>query len=120
LAVGAVIGASLFALFELLELHTPRDRVDSGLARLRTYCTTVYVALDMDARDLESGDPKRQQEAADRFGGQTTYHSEQEIGLCASSLPDLRTRDVCWLAKDYSCLAKLARSTASSTRPEQR
>lgn len=87
--------------------------------RLREYCTTVSVALDMDADALASEDPQRRLEAAERFGNLVTYHSVQEIQLCTQGPPiDLRARDLCWISRDYACLAKLARGAAIGTRPK--
>jgi hypothetical protein len=70
----------------------------------------------MDARELASADEKHRQQAADRFGSQETYHSEQELFLCADRPPDVRARDGCWLNKDYACLAKLALAASEATR----
>lgn len=93
------------------------DRLAASNAKLKTYCTTVSVALDMDADELTNSTPKRQEAAAMRFGEQITYHSEQEIALCAKTHVDLGTRGECQLTHDYACLAKLARDAAAQVRP---
>lgn len=85
--------------------------------KLREYCTTVHVALGMDADDLDSGSEKRRIAAVLRFGELVTYHSEQEIALCAKAPVDLRTRGTCALNRDYACLAKLARVASEGVKP---
>ena len=112
----AIIGVLSVLLVCSCVLLILRERCsdEDGLARLRSYCTTVHVGFDMDARDLAGSDEVRRREAADRFGSQTIYHSEQELQLCADRVPDLSTRDACWLARDYVCLAKLARGAADA------
>lgn len=112
--VTAVIGG--YANYRLIG-RTDRDRANAKrVLRLEEYCATVSAAIGMDARELASSDPDRQSAAADRFCGSATYHSEQEILLCSTTPPDLTDRDQCWIARDYTCLAKLARDAAASTK----
>lgn len=89
--------------------HEARDN------RLHDYCVQVHAAVDLDARDLVSGDERRMTAAADRFAQLTTFHSEQEIALCSKTAPNFDKRDRCWIAKDYDCLAELARAATAST-----
>lgn len=85
--------------------------------RLYDYCSAVSAALAADARDFDSGNPVRRGGALVRFGEPVTFHSEPEILLCANVPPDLRERDRCGLQLDYTCLSKLARAAAESTKP---
>ena len=99
---------------------TRSPRIDAAgearLSRMRTYCDAVSAGFDLDSRDLGGENEKHRVEASDRFGGQVTYHSEQELQLCADHPPDLTGRDGCWLRKDYACLARLARAASDAAR----
>lgn len=115
------IGAGLLCVSLALGFGIPEqrcfDKLTASNAKLKRYCTTVYAALDMDADELTSSTPKRQDAAALRFGEQVTYHSEQEIALCAKRPVDLSTRGTCMLTHDYTCLAALAHAAAESVKP---
>lgn len=116
-----VIAAYLLLVAALLValLYNNQPKEPPALQRLRDYCMTVSVAFDRGAKELASGDPVVQAKAADRlFTNFATYHSEQEVLLCADIVPDLRDRDRCWLARDYPCLEAMARATAQATRPK--
>lgn len=87
------------------------------LQKLTDHCHAVSVALEQDARELAGDDPGQQAVAADRFGGAVTYHSEQEMLLCARGPLHIELRDACWLRRDYQCLRDLATQAAAVTKP---
>lgn len=115
------LSVALVALgFAIMELANRQaiSRAERAENRLSEYCAAVHAALVIDALDLSSiSNPQRREAAADRFLSSTTYHSEQEIALCARTPPDLRRRDACWLNRDTACLAELALAAADSTEP---
>lgn len=110
LLFGVGIGAVLYRTLQ-------KDPPNAAEERLRRYCLQVHVSLEVAAQDLASGKPSRQQEAADRFGELTTFHSFQEISLCSQTPPNMKRRDTCWLKKDYACLAEMANAAAAATKP---
>ena len=105
LCIGAGVGATL--------QRTLRPAVDN--TKLRDYCTSVHAGLLIDAVDLESGDPKRQEAASDRFLQPRTFHSWDEVQLCRKGPVDLRTHDDCYVGQNFACLARLARAAVAAT-----
>jgi len=113
-----LIASAVSLLLGLAVGHWTSPAPSAGMpTRLNDFCTTVHVALDMDADDFASGSEKRRLAAVARFGELFTYHSEQEIQLCANKPIDLQARGACALNHDYACLAKLARAASESVKP---
>ena len=96
--------------------RVPAD-TEEKLRRLGEHCAVTSAAFDIAARDLSSGDIKRQSEAADRMIGLAAHHSWDDIMLCAKTLPLFDGRDQCWLRKDYRCLERMARAASEVTNP---
>jgi len=116
LAVTAVAG-TLFGFALCTFIGRTTSPTPSTPIKLRDYCAAVHVALGMDADDFASGNDQRRAAAILRFGDLFTYHSDQEIQLCAKVPPDLTARGACALSLDYACLAKLARIASESVKP---
>ncbi len=76
---------------------------ESKAERLDHYCVVVRNAMRQDWRDLE--DPNRRDQGAIRFLGTTSYHSRDEIMMCAAGPLDLSTP---CRPYDYACLAERA------------
>lgn len=108
LMIATMIGCSC-------EIHAGNS---TELRRLHDHCQVTSAAFDMDARDLSSGDPKRQVEAADRMIGTAVHHSWDDVVLCAQTPPVTSSVDQCWITKDFDCLAKIAREASASTKPK--
>jgi hypothetical protein len=113
LTVVALIG---FGVGRITSPKPPTEVMFARLHKLDLHCDTVAISLDMDVRDLMSDDPTKRLTAADRFAAVEAYHSEQEIGLCTDTPPDLTSRLKCWLGHDFTCLERLARAAASSVK----
>lgn len=110
LAIAAVLAVALVATYRTSNPNSEQ------LSKLHEYCTAVHVAFDEDARDFVSGSATRQERAVARFLGQVTYHSEQELVLCADQAPDMSRWTQCWQTRNYECLASLAQRASESVR----
>lgn len=80
----------------------------SKAEKLSAHCAYVRNAMRMDWRELQL--PELQERASERFYENVTGHSVMEIIMCATTPVDLRRHDVCFLTKDYACLAELAKT----------
>jgi hypothetical protein len=76
--------------------------------KYRQFCYATWDGIREDRRAFESGEPKRVEEAFDRFYvGRHIYHGSESILLCIDELPTL---DVfCRLELDLACHLRLAK-----------
>jgi hypothetical protein len=109
LAVLEAVALAVVCVFWLSARHRA-ERLEGPANELRKYCRLVHAALEIDEADFK--DPGRRDAAAIRFFEPIANHSYREIMMCAKNRPDLSPHDACLEAKDYDCLAQLAKKSA--------
>lgn len=81
----------------------------AAVQRMDKYCLLTRAALEMDAADLESGEPTRQADATRRLDGTHSLHDDGAVRLCATIAPDSIEFSTCWRDQDYRCLDRYVR-----------
>jgi hypothetical protein len=100
LAIAAVCYALLLRR-ENNQLHEAQTKIDS-------FCRATKWAVQEDLRDFESGDPKRQVAARDRFySGSRMHHDATSFLMCLETIPDYEVG--CFLGENWKCRATLAK-----------
>ena len=87
---------------------------DEERTTLDRFCISTAAAVREDRLDFESGDAARQERALARYHeGTVMHHNASSIAMCAKDdRPSLPIG--CYLAKDWTCLARHARQIESA------
>lgn len=96
----------------VIAMQVRDDHRAASVEKIHRLCLGVKIAMEDDARAFESGDPKKQEVALDRFyEGDSIYHSAQGILYCIEpeKVPSV---GMCILNKNYKCLADIAEKIA--------
>jgi hypothetical protein len=89
--------------------HHRANELEVKVDKLDRYCRAEKARFAHVANDLE--DPKLQGFAIEKFRPDDAYH---EVTLCTTKQIDLSKHGICWINRDFPCLADLATRTAAA------
>jgi hypothetical protein len=108
IAVGLIFTGACFLVLLIAIGFRADEKTKAILEKQKEFCLGVKLAMRQDRQAFESGDPRRQEEAALRFfDSQIIYHDAQSIAMC-SDVPHVPAE--CSLNRDWSCLARVAKT----------
>jgi hypothetical protein len=97
-----------------IDEHSKAKQFAAKAERFDRFCQQVRTGVDMDVRDFKSADRTLQQDAIFRFGEPVSFHSYQEIALCAGREPHWPGRSTCQILGDIRCLRRFAEDALAS------
>lgn len=105
----AVSGAvALAAVVYALQLRRENTQLREAKSKLDSFCRATKGAVQEDLKDFESGDPKRQLAARERFySGAHMHHDATSFLMCLETIPDYSAG--CFLGENWECRATLAK-----------
>lgn len=88
-------------------LRSENGRLREANAKLDEFCLKTRLGVQEDRKDFESGDPRRQAAALDRFyAGRTIHHDPSSLLMCLENIPPYSAE--CFLGEDWTCRVSLA------------
>lgn len=94
------------------QLATEKKKVE----KFEQFCLATKMAMGQDYRAFESGDPKKQEEALNRFyESHELYHGSESIMYCIGEgqIPDMPAECQLSPEKNWNCLADIAKKIES-------